>query len=194
MKKGNVVWKSVWIAEPDCESDQYQIQKRRRLAQMKAIGERRMMEAVDRLGQFGGQMYHVACSYNLLQRRDECLINTDFSHEDDLSMTVTVKICPVLERKPECTASGGHEEKQLWQHLPTNDEEEELSQHLPTTEHICNDGKQLTVGFAQTSTETITQGNPQRGFPGAEQTTERGFLGQCQWSISLSLKGRCGGE
>ena len=185
MKKGNVVWKSVWIAEPDCESDQYQIQKRRRLAQMKAIGERRMMEAVDRLGQFGGQMYHVACSYNLLQRRDECLINTDFSHEDDLSMTVTVKICPVLERKPECTASGGHEEKQLWQHLLTNEEEEDLSQHLPTIGRSCTSiNRDHHPG----------QSTAERGFPGAEQPTERGFLGQCQWSTSLSLNGCCGGE
>ena len=88
------------------------------------------MEAVDRLGQLGDQMYQVACGYKLLKRHDEYLINTDVSHEDDLGMTVTVKICPVLERKPECTASGGHEEKQLWQHLPTN-EEEELSQPSP---------------------------------------------------------------
>ena len=63
--------------------------------------------------------------------------------------------------------------KQLWQHLPTNDEEEELSQHLPTTEHICNDSKQLTVGFAQTSTETITQGNPQQSADSLEQSNQQ---------------------
>ena len=154
-----------------------------------------MVEAVDRLVELGGQMYQVACGYKLLKRHDEYLINTDVSQEDDESMTVIVKIYPILERKEECIAGGAPEETQLWQHIPSNEEEEELSQqHLHTTEHTCNDGKQLTAGFAQTSTETITQGNPQRGFPGAEQTTERGFLGQCQWSISLSLNGCCGGE
>ena len=180
MKTSNVVWKPVWITEPDCESDQYQIEKRRRLAQMKAVGEERQMEAVDRLGQLGDQMYQAACSYNLLKRHKEYLINTDCSQEDDLSMTVTVQIYPVLERQPVCTANGSHEEEQLSQHLATTEDEEEseeLSQHLPTwktfdeeeqlmprlpTEDTCNDGKQLTAGFAQASTETITQGNPQQ--------------------------------
>ena len=132
------------------------------------------MEAVDRLGQLGDQMYQVACGYKLLKRHDEYLINTDVSQEDDESMTVTVKIYPILERKEECTASGAPEETQLWQHIPSNEEEEELSQqHLHTTEHTCNDGKQMTAGFAQASAETITQGNPQQSADFLEQSNQQ---------------------
>ena len=154
------VWKPVWIAEPDYESSEYQIIKRRRLAQLKALGEERMMESVDRLDELGGQMYQVACGYKLLKRHDEYLINTDVSQEDDESMTVTVKIYPILERKEECTASGAPEETQLWQHIPSNGEEEELSQqHLHTTEHTCNDGKQRN----QQSGDFLEQRNQQSG-------------------------------
>ena len=72
------------IAEPVGESTHYQIEKQRRLAQMKAVDEERQMEAVDRLGQLGDQMYQAACSYNLLKRHKEYLINTECSQEDDL--------------------------------------------------------------------------------------------------------------
>ena len=73
MATSNAEWKPTGIAE----SDEYQSEKRRRLAQMKAVGEERQMEAADRLGGATDQLFRVVCYYNSLKRRNEYPFDKD---------------------------------------------------------------------------------------------------------------------